>query len=135
VPAANPLKVGNETVLVVEDDDAVRAIACAMLEDLGYRIIEARNAEMALQELGARRDIDLVFSDIVMPGKLSGLDLAKELLARRPGLPVVLTSGYSSDYSDPERILSLVGFVPKPYHQTDLSAQLRKALGSPDRLA
>lgn len=133
-PQAASLNIGCETVLVVEDDAAVRAIACAMLEDLGYRIVEAPSADTALQALEARPDIDLVFSDIVMPGELSGIDLARELIARRPELPIVLTSGYSSDYSDPEGILSLVGFVPKPYHQAELSAELRKALVRPNGL-
>jgi nitrogen-specific signal transduction histidine kinase/CheY-like chemotaxis protein len=131
--ASAGLKTGTETVLVVEDDAEVRALACAMLADLGYRTVEACNAEMALRMLKTRPEIDLVFSDIVMPGTMSGLDLARHVMARRPGLPIILTSGYNSRHSDPDRILSLVGFVPKPYHQADLSSGLRKALESSDR--
>ena len=123
---------GNETVLVVEDDPAVRSLARAMIEDLGYRTVEAANADVALEILEARQDIDLVFSDIVMPGRLNGLSLAKRVIERRPGLPIVLTSGYSSHYSDPDGILSTVDFIGKPYHQTDLSLHLRKALTPPE---
>jgi signal transduction histidine kinase len=134
VEEPEPATAGSETVLVVEDDDAVRALARAMLEDIGYGVVEANSADAALKILETQADIDVVFSDVVMPGQTSGIDLARRLIEQRPELPVVLTSGYSSHYSDPDGILSLVQFLRKPYHQAELSAQLRKALGSPARI-
>jgi signal transduction histidine kinase len=120
---------GTETVLVVEDDPAVRAFACSMLRDLGYTVLEAANGDAALEILAARRDIEVVFSDVVMPGNLNGLDLAKEVMTRRPGLGLILTSGYTSRFADPDGTLSVVAFLRKPYRQLDLSICLRKVLG------
>ena len=122
------LRRGEETVLIVEDDIAVRALACSMLQDLGYTVIEAADAEGARETLEVHADVDLVFSDIVMPGAFGGLDLARWLLERRPEVAIVLTSGYSSHYDDPDKIVARVGFIHKPYHQAELSARLREAL-------
>lgn len=119
---------GGETVLVVEDDPAVRALAHAMLEDLGYAVIEASSADAALAILTRRPDVDVVFSDIVMPGPATGLDLAKELMRRSPSVPIILTSGYSSQFSDPDNLLATIEFISKPYHQLELAARLRKVL-------
>jgi CheY-like chemotaxis protein len=119
---------GSETVLVVEDDDDVRGLACAMLRDLGYAVLKAANAEAALRMLEERGDIDVVFSDVVMPGHKNGLDIAKEIRRSRPDLAVILTSGYASPYSDPEGILASVEFVQKPYRQAELAQRLRKVL-------
>jgi signal transduction histidine kinase len=129
-PATAPaaLDRGNETVLVAEDNGAVRSLACAMLRDLGYTVLEAADGDTALRLLASRGDIDLVFSDVAMPG-VSGLDIAREVLQRRPHLGVILTSGYDSSYSDPDGILSRVEFVQKPYRQADLAERLRKVLG------
>lgn len=125
-PAA--LDRGSETVLVVEDNAAVRNLACDMLRDLGYTVIEAASGEAALRLLASRGDIDAVFSDVVMPG-VTGLDLAREVLRHQPSLGVILTSGYASSYSDPDGILSRVEFVQKPYRQAELARRLRKVLG------
>lgn len=119
---------GTETVLVVEDDAAVRAYAVSMLEELGYTVLEADNADTALRILDARRDIDLVFSDVVMPGRRNGLDLAKEITTRQPGPKVILTSGYSSRFIDPDGMLKRVEFLQKPYRPGDLSERIRAAL-------
>ncbi|HWB51448.1 MAG TPA: ATP-binding protein [Stellaceae bacterium] len=119
---------GHETILVVEDDLSVRALACSMLRDLGYTVIEAASGPAALDVLAAQPAVDLVFSDIVMPGRPNGLELARMLLTQRPDLPVVLTSGYNSRYDDPGETLPLVEFIHKPYHQAALSVRLRTAL-------
>jgi signal transduction histidine kinase/ActR/RegA family two-component response regulator len=132
-PAAEPpaaLNPGSETILVVEDDAAVRALAVSMLRDLGYTVVEAATGDAALAVLAARDDIAVVFSDIVMPGDTSGLDLAKELIENRPEIGVVVTSGYTSRYSDTERTLALVEFIRKPYRQAELSACVRKAVAA-----
>jgi PAS domain S-box-containing protein len=84
------------TALVVEDDPLVAEATASLLEPIGYRALHARNAEDALGVLGDGTEIDLVLSDIVMPGAMNGLELAREIKARYPGLPVVLNSGYSN---------------------------------------
>jgi signal transduction histidine kinase len=85
-PAA--LELGSETVLVVEDDAAVRALAAEMLRDLGYTVIEAANGDAALDVLASEPGIDVVFSDVVMPGKTSGLELAKRIIETQPDIAV-----------------------------------------------
>lgn len=118
-----------ETVLVVEDDDRVRRLTCARLKDLGYRVEEAPNGQAALAILEGNPDIDLVFSDQVMPGGLSGLDLAEAVRKQYPGTRVVLTSGYSADLIGRERVDELgLNVLRKPYKQTDLARVLREAL-------
>ncbi len=121
-------------VLLVEDDDEVAALVTEMLEQLGYEATHTKSAAAALGALANGRSIDIVFSDIMMPGGMNGLDLAREIRARR-GLPVLLTSGYSEATkfkADAEgfRVLS------KPYRIEELAAALRTAMkeGSPASL-
>ena len=85
---------GSGTVLLVEDNPEVASVSTNLLEQLGYTVRRVANAEAALREIELD-GIDLVFSDIVMPGKMDGLGLARHLKAVRPGLPILLTSGYS----------------------------------------
>jgi CheY-like chemotaxis protein len=82
-------------VLLVEDDMEVAALTREMLSYLGFNVIHVASPVAALGALGNARSIDIVFSDIMMPGDMSGLDLAREIRRRRPGLPIVLTTGYS----------------------------------------
>ena len=82
-------------VLLVEDEDGVAALVTEMLGELGYEAMRAPTAAVALRLLDAQPDVDLVFSDMVMPGRMNGLELAREVNRRRPDLPVVLTTGYS----------------------------------------
>ena len=82
-------------VLLVEDEDGVAALVTEMLGELGYEAMRAPTAAVALRLLEAQPDVDLVFSDMVMPGRMNGLELAREVNRRRPDLPVVLTTGYS----------------------------------------
>lgn len=119
---------GSGTVLVVEDDAAVRALGCTMLREFGYTVLEAPSGEAALQILATREDIDVVFSDVIMPGEISGADLAREILAHRPQIGLILTSGYTSRWSDPDGILAVVEFVRKPYRRAELLARVRNAL-------
>ena len=85
-----------ETVLVVEDDDRVRRLTAARLETLGYRVLEAANGAAALKLLNDMGDIDLVFTDLVMPGGMSGLDLARRVRGASRAR-IILTSGYSAE--------------------------------------
>ena len=118
---------GDETVLMVEDDDAVRAIGARFLAQLGYRVHQAADGEAALQLLEANPEIALLFTDIVLPGRYGGVELAKEVRERRPGLAVLFTSGYASGAI--HRVDSLPGaMIDKPYNREDLASAVRNAL-------
>jgi CheY-like chemotaxis protein len=82
-------------VLVVEDDDEVAALTVEMINQLGYDTTRVASAEAALGALADRRTVDIVFSDVMMPGRMNGVELAQEIRRRRPNLPVLLTSGYA----------------------------------------
>lgn len=115
------------TVLLVEDDDEVAALVSEMLVQLGYGVVRAASARAALGALANGREVDLVFSDIMMPGGMSGVDLAQELHRRRPDIPVLLTSGYA----EPARRDAESARIPilrKPYQVEDLEAALRMTL-------
>jgi len=118
-----------ETVLVVEDDDRVRRLTCMRLKELGYRTQEVPNAPAALAVLAQAPGIDLVFSDQVMPGGMSGLDLAEIIREKYPRTRVVLTSGYSADLIGRERVDKLgLKILRKPYQQSQLARIMREAL-------
>jgi len=95
-PVLDPDWQGEGTILLVEDNNEIAEVSKANLEELGYRVIHAPNAMAAMEVVESDRSLDLVFSDIVMPGTMSGLDLARRLRQLRPGLPIILTTGYSS---------------------------------------
>ena len=113
-------------ILVVEDDEDVAVITTDMLRDLGYRVERANNAVNALTALEADDTFGLVFSDIVMPGGMSGLELARSLRQRYPKLPVILTTGFSRYASEG----SVEGFqvVEKPFRRAALSAAITNAI-------
>jgi signal transduction histidine kinase/CheY-like chemotaxis protein len=114
------------TVLLVEDDDAVAAAVTAMLDELGYRVVRAADAASALSVLDRRAEpIDLVFSDMVMPGPMDGAALADAVLQRRPGLPMVLTTGFSEAAESATR--KGLRLLPKPYRIQDLASELAAA--------
>jgi CheY-like chemotaxis protein len=81
-------------VLLVEDDLTVATLTTEMLRSIGYAVLHVKSAAAALDTLAAGRTIDVVFSDVMMPGGMSGVDLAREVRRRRPDLPVVLTTGF-----------------------------------------
>ncbi len=83
------------TILVVEDDDNVRDVACHMLENVGFSVISADDGPSALEKFKANTDIDLVFSDVVMPGGMSGIELAENIFEIIPDMPVLLATGYA----------------------------------------
>lgn len=96
-PEAQPSR-GNETILLVEDDEAVRSLTRRVLESFGYRVIQAESGSEALDLCGSRlEEIDLLLTDIIMPGGVSGRDLAEKLRTRRPGLKIVFMTGYDGD--------------------------------------
>jgi PAS domain S-box-containing protein len=122
-------RIGNEglekasSVLVVEDDPTVAEISEQLVAELGYRVQVANNAREALEMLSAQK-FDAVFSDIVMPGGMSGLELARRIRERMPELPILLTSGYSESYTDAREF----PFLAKPFQLEELSTAMAKLL-------
>jgi signal transduction histidine kinase/CheY-like chemotaxis protein len=121
---------GSETVLVVEDDEGVLAMAVESLEDLGYRVLVAHNGREALEIVKGNAKIDILFSDIVMPGGINGAELAAEARRLRPSIKVLLTSGYTGAVLAGEHGLPAdMPVLGKPYRRDELAAQLRVIVG------
>jgi CheY-like chemotaxis protein len=121
---------GNETILVVEDDVNVQATVVSVLTELGYQVIHANDGESALNIVKSGVAIDLLFSDVVMPGRLRGPDLAKEAKAIIPDLAVLFTSGYTQNAMGQEgRLDPDVNFLSKPYRREQLARKVRQVLG------
>ena len=120
---------GTETVLVVEDEDAVRLIVRRVLRDQGYEILEARDGNEALRVCAQKGDaIDLVLSDVIMPG-MGGRELSRSLAASRPGLPILFMSGYNDDGELAGSGADLgTGVLAKPFTAETLATQVREAL-------
>jgi CheY-like chemotaxis protein len=134
VPAAAVGKVadcaspGPETILVVEDNEEVREMAIATISDLGYRVLKAPNGPAAFDLLHKDERVDLLFSDVVMPGGMNGYELIRKARSVRPGLKALVTSGYANRaLKDGEPVD--VPLLQKPYRRADLAHQLRAALG------
>jgi len=120
-----------ETILLVEDEADVREVALTFLGELGYRVLAAENGPAALEVLGSNAEVDLLLTDIVMPGGMSGHELARKVLERHPGMPVVYCSGYSEAAVFRERALgSRERFLVKPYSRKALARTVREALES-----
>jgi CheY-like chemotaxis protein len=121
---------GTETVMVVEDDHFVRGYAVASLESLGYRVITAADGRSALARLKAGDNPDILFTDVVMPGGMSGLDLMDEVRRLKPNMRVLLTSGYPLDTLASRGKLSVSAVIlNKPYRKAELARRLREVLG------
>jgi signal transduction histidine kinase/CheY-like chemotaxis protein len=131
VPAALP-EGGTETVLVVEDDRLVRENVVAQLRSLGYTTHAAANAAEALKLIERGEPIDLLFTDIVMPGPINGRQLANEALKRRPALKVLFTSGYTENaIVHHGRLDPGVLLLAKPYRKSELAVMVRTAIDAP----
>jgi PAS domain S-box-containing protein len=117
-----------ETVLVAEDDERVRRITVARLIGLGYGVIEAENGAKALAQLKGKNAIDLLFTDMVMPGEMNGADLAQEAIKVRPGIKVVFTSGYAEPDLMRRGGLATAHWLKKPHSAIELARKLREAL-------
>ena len=130
-PLASEAEGGNETILVVEDDPLVRAYVDAQLQSLGYKILSAANGAEALAIADGAAAFDLLFTDVIMPGRSNGRQLAAEMMQRRPSLKVLFTSGYTEDAIIHDgRLESGVLLLAKPYRKQDLARMLRVALTS-----
>jgi len=124
-----PLPAGHETILVVEDNAGVRETVVNHLTSFGYRVIEATTGDAALRALeSGEHPIDLVFTDVVMPGQIDGLALARLVLGRWPGKKVLLTSGFSAGSDEPKAQVSGLHTIFKPYRKAELAQAVRAAL-------
>jgi PAS domain S-box len=119
---------GTEKILVVEDDPRVRRVTVARLNDLGYRVVEASDAAAALECLEHHEDISLLFTDVVMPGGMAGDELADHARRTRPGLKVLLTSGYAEPAIAGRELAYSGSWLKKPYTSQELAARLRDLL-------
>jgi CheY-like chemotaxis protein len=129
-PKTGVLPRGSERILVVEDNEHVRATAVGQLASLGYGVVGAESGDAALALLRTKSgEFDLVLTDIVMPGRIDGYELAQLVLERWPGKKVLLTSGFADDLagSQDEKTLGL-GMLRKPYRKADLARAIRAAL-------
>ncbi len=128
---ALPAKGGTETVLVVEDDDAVRETSVALLADLGYRVLKARDAQSAFAIVNSGVQIDLLFTDVVMPGPMRSTELARKAKAVFPGLGVLFTSGYTENsIVHGGRLDAGVELLSKPYTREALARKVRHVLSN-----
>jgi PAS domain S-box-containing protein len=124
---------GTETILVVEDEAGVRSLLVRLLRRLGYTVLEAANGREALSVWqGGSVHVDLLLTDMVMPGRMTGLELADAMRARVPGLKVIITSGYSSEFAvQGAPTTAGVTFLPKPYQSSQLGLAVRECLDQP----
>jgi signal transduction histidine kinase len=132
---ANPLPLraarGTETVLAVEDDEEVLELTVTALKDLGYTVLTAGNAGDALKILSSEVAIDLLFSDVIMPGGMNGAQLAVEARRARPGLKILLTSGYTAEaLAQKHGIPDDLEVLGKPYRHEELAHKLRLVMTS-----
>jgi signal transduction histidine kinase/ActR/RegA family two-component response regulator len=125
VAANDVASVASGQVLLVEDDDEVAALTEEMINQLGYDTTRVASAEAALGALADRRAVDIVFSDVMMPGRMNGVELAQEIRRRRPNLAILLTSGYAESASR-SAAAHHIKIIPKPYRID----QLRDALAA-----
>ncbi|MBI5388367.1 MAG: PAS domain S-box protein [Verrucomicrobia bacterium] len=132
VVASAPIPRGRETVLVVEDDDALRRIAAANLRHFGYRVLEAANGMEAVQRYDQHHGrIDLLLTDMVMPEGMTGLDLAGRLQEINPALKVIISSGYALDTTQSRALADNgITYLTKPYEASTLAATVRQCLDS-----
>jgi CheY-like chemotaxis protein len=125
---------GMETILVVEDKPGMRAVALAQLMDLGCSVLQAENGKTALGVIKEHPEISLLFSDVVMPGGMSGYDLAQAARRVRPDLKILLSSGFTS-----KTLIRANGEAEelelpnKPFRMSDLAVKLRQILGGAER--
>ncbi len=130
-PTLPPVGGGSRTVLVVEDDPFVRVYAVASLESMGFRVLSAVDGPEAMTRLSQDDTIELLFTDVVMPGGMSGLELAERARAARPGLKVLLTSGYALETLTARgRMPDRAVLLNKPYRKAALARAVHEAMES-----
>ena len=128
------LLTGNESILIVDDEADLLQLASQHLSDLGYHIYKAENANQALEILSAEKNIDLLFSDVVMPGGINGYELAQQATQQRPDLKVLLTSGFTSKTIAKNGLAKFSAhLLNKPYRKIELAQRIRLVLDKESR--
>jgi len=123
--------IGSETILLVEDDEALRNYGMQILGELGYRVLEADSGAAALMVLDGDQQIDLLLTDIVMPGGVNGQQLADQAARRRPGLKVLFMTGYAPNaIVNHERLDAQARLIGKPFSFEELAAKVRESLNA-----
>ena len=120
---------GSETILLVDDDLALRRMTALCLRKLGYAVFEAANTTEALNFWSQRKQtIDLLFTDMTMPGSMTGLELAQRLKGERPSLRVIVSTGYATELAESQPFCDKVVMLPKPYLPPTLATAVRQCL-------
>jgi CheY-like chemotaxis protein len=128
-PRSSERPASKEKILVVEDDDDVRSFVCTALGELGYHVISARDSTSALATLESNGDVDLLFTDVGLPGAMNGRQLADEVGLRWPGLRVLFTTAYARNAIVHQgRLDPGVNFIAKPFTQTELAQKVQRIL-------
>ncbi len=125
-----PAPASQSTILVVEDEVLIRMAVCDYLRGCGFRVIEAGSADEAVEVLKVDTAIDIVFSDVNMPGNLDGFGLAQWVRRERPRLKVILTSGVARKAKAAGELCEDGPFLEKPYNHGDLERHIRRLLAS-----
>jgi signal transduction histidine kinase/CheY-like chemotaxis protein len=119
---------GSERILVVEDNEDILEVTSAMLTTFGYRVVCARNGAEAMQMLESGQEFELLFSDVVMPNGMNGVELAREARQLNKGIKVLLTSGYAGDVLERHQAVDEFPTIDKPFRLADLARRLRSIL-------
>ena len=123
-------------ILVAEDDEHVRETVVAMLNDLGYRVLKAKDAQSALSIIESGMPIDLLFTDVIMPGPMKSTELARKARERMPNLAVLFTSGYTeSAFVGSGPVGESIELLSKPYSRDALARKLRQMLADSEQRA
>jgi CheY-like chemotaxis protein len=122
---------GSGRILVVEDDEDVLSVTSAMLAQLGYQVISARNARDAILLLKGRDRFDLLFSDVVMPEGITGVELAREAKRLCNGIKILLTSGYAEDVLRQHGAMEKFALIGKPFSRAELAQHVQSAMRKP----
>ena len=124
---------GGETILVVEDDESVRRTSVEALREIGYQVLEAGDAMEGVRLIVDRGNIDLLFTDIGLPGGVNGRALADAARSARPGLRVLFTTGYTRGATMHDGVSERdVHFIAKPFNLSALAEKVREVLTEPD---
>ena len=119
---------GSERILVVDDNEGLLKVTSAMLNSFGYRVLCARNGAEAIQMLESGQEFDLLFSDVVMPNGINGVELAREARRFSKGIKILLTSGYAADVLERHQAVGEFPIIDKPFRLPDLARRLRSML-------
>ena len=128
-PAAPARSSGNETILLVDDEPLIRMLAAEQLEDLGYHVVEAEDAAAAIRLFDATGHIDLLISDVGLPGGMNGRQLADTLRGKQPGLEVLFITGYAENaVLNHGHLAAGMHVITKPFQMDNFSRRVKQLL-------